>query len=82
MFRLLRDVGFLNRIRQTAAFCQLLSMSSWHLAHLTNNTEMADHLNYSVHAVQELQKQIGATGISTTDDTLAAILAFAVSAVR
>jgi hypothetical protein len=76
-FRTMRDVGFLNRIRQTPAFYQMLAMSSWHLAHLNQSQEMTDHFRYAIVATRELQKQINDSRQSTTDDAISAVLAFA-----
>jgi hypothetical protein len=75
MFRTMRDVGFLNRVRQTAAFCQLLAMSSWHSMHMLENHSSREHLKYSLVATQELQKVISQEP-STSEDTIAGTLAF------
>jgi hypothetical protein len=81
MFRTMRDVGFSNRVRHTSAFCQLLAMSSWHLAHLNQRHKMTEHLGYSLIATQELQKQVDDWKEGITDDAISAVLAFACCAV-
>ena len=82
MFRTMRDFGFLNRVRQTAAFCEILAMSSWHLAHLNQHDQVTDHLQYSLLATQALQKQLIDPRQCITDDAVGAVLAFACCAVR
>jgi len=82
MFRTMRDFGYLNRVRQTAAFCQMLAMSSWHLAHLSQHEQATDHLKYSLVATQALQKQLIDPMWCITDDAVGAVLAFAICAVR
>lgn len=77
----MRDFGFLNRIRDSAAFCQFLSTSSWHMSHLLGGEENPDHLQYSVIATKELQKQIGDRNQCTTIDAVIAVLGFACCAV-
>jgi len=82
MFRTMRDFGYLNWVRQTAAFCQMLAMSSWHQAHLMNQQErVTDHLQYSLVATQALQKQLIDPTYCFTDDAVGAVLAFAICAV-
>jgi hypothetical protein len=82
MFRTMRDVGFLNRARASVAFCQMLAMSSWHLAHLNQSRQIEDHLGYSLIATKELQSQINDSVYCTTDDAVGAVLVFACCAVR
>jgi hypothetical protein len=82
MFRTMRDIGFLNRARESAAFCQMLAMSSWHLSHLNSSRQREDHLGYSLVATQELQNQISNSQYCTTDDAIGAVLVFACCAVR
>lgn len=82
MFRTMRDFGYLNWVRQTAAFCQMLAMSSWHLAHLSQHEQATDHLKYSLVATQALQKQLIDPVRCVTDDAVGAVLAFAIFAVR
>lgn len=82
MFRTMRDFGYLNLVRQTAAFCQMLAMSSWHLAHLNQHEQTTDHLQYSLVATQALQKQLIDPMQCITDDAVGAVLAFAICAVR
>jgi hypothetical protein len=77
----MRDVGFLNRTQQTAAFYQLLAMSSWHIGHQTRSLQAAEHLSYSLAATQELQKQIDDPMQCLTNDAVAAVLVFVCSAV-
>ena len=77
----MRDIGFLNRVRQTAAFCQMLAMSSWLLDHLSQSHQTTDHLGYALVATRELQSQINDSRQSTTDDAVGAVLAFACCAV-
>jgi hypothetical protein len=83
MFRAMRYVGFLNQIRETAAFCQMLAMSSWHLAYsyLNKSQKRTDHMAYSLLATRELQRQINDPEQNTTDDAIAAVLVFACYAV-
>jgi len=81
MFRTLRNVGFLNRIRETAAFCQLLAMSSWHLSHLVGNHRPVEHLGYSVAATQQLQCMVNNPRQRGMDDTIGAVIAFVCCAV-
>jgi hypothetical protein len=81
MFRTMRNVGFLNQARETAAFNQLLAMSSWHMSHLTGNQETTEHLKYSLVATQKLQNQISDLNESTTDYGICAVLAFVCCAV-
>jgi hypothetical protein len=81
MFRTMRDIGFLNRVRQTSAFCQLLAMSSWHSTHMRQSDEMSEYLRYSLVATQELQKEINSSSQCSTEDAIAGVLAFACCAV-
>lgn len=82
MFRTMRDVGFLTQVQQSAAFCELLAMSSWHIAHRRGtHKHQTEHLTYSLAATQELQAQINNSSLSTTDSAIAAVLAFACCAV-
>lgn len=80
-FRTMRDFGFLNRIRNSTAFCQFLSTSSWHMAHLRGSDLRNDYLHYSMVATRELQKQINDPNQCTTIDAVLAVLGFAVCAV-
>jgi hypothetical protein len=82
MFRTMRDFGYLNRVRQSAAFCQLLAMSSWHLAHLNQHEQATDHLQYSLVATQALQKQLTDPTQCITDDAVGGVMTFAICAVR
>jgi hypothetical protein len=82
MFRTMRDFGYLNWVRQTSAFCQMLAMSSWHLAHLNQHERATDHLQYSLVATQALQKQLTDPTHFISDDAVGAVLAFAICAVR
>jgi hypothetical protein len=82
MFRTMRDIGFFNRIRPTAAFCQMLAVSSWHLDHLNNSNVVNDHLKYSLQATQKLQRELDDVNTSLTNNTLGAVLAFVCSAVN
>jgi len=81
MFRTMRNVGFLNRVRQTAAFHELLAMSSWHLAHLNQSRPFNEHLGFSLSATQELQSQINNPVHCSADDAIGAVLVFACCAV-
>ena len=81
MFRILRDVGFLNRVRETFAFCQVMAMSSWHMSHLTKDLSMSEHVKYSLIATRWLQNQIKDPINSVTDDVITAVLAFVCCAV-
>jgi hypothetical protein len=75
MFRTMRNVGFLNRARHTAAFCQLLAMSSWHLERVFQNRHAgAEYLAYSLVATRQLQAQINDSSQRLTDDALTAVL--------
>ena len=78
----MRNVGFLNRVRQSAAFRELLAMSSWHLAHLNQSRPLNEHLGFSLSATQELQGQINDPVHCSTDDAIGAVLVFACCAVR
>jgi len=82
IFRQMRDFGFLNRIRESPAFCQFISASSWQMSHLQHDEQNANYLQYSVIATAELQKQINDPHTYTTNETIAAILGFACCAVR
>jgi hypothetical protein len=77
----MRNIGFLNRARDTAAFNQLLAMSSWHLSHLTGNHQTTEHLRFSLLATQQLQNQINHFQESTTAHAISAVLAFVCCAV-
>lgn len=81
MFRAMQDIGFLHGVRQTAAFCQLLAMSSWHLTHLNQIRSMNEHLQLSLSATQELQVQINDPLTCSSEDAIGAVLVFACSAV-
>jgi hypothetical protein len=78
----MRDIGFFNRIRPTAAFCQMLAISSWHLDHLNTSYVMNDHLTFSLKATQLLQEELGDPSKCMSDDSIGAVLAFACCAVR
>jgi hypothetical protein len=77
----MRDIGFFNRIRPTAAFCQMLAVSSWHLDHLNEPRVANDHLKYSLQATQKLQRELDDVHTSLTNNTFGAVLAFVCSAV-
>jgi hypothetical protein len=78
----MRNIGFFNRIRPTAAFCQMLAVSSWHLDHLNDSRVVNDHLKYSLQATQKLQRELDDINTSLTNNTLGAVLAFVCSAVN
>jgi hypothetical protein len=80
MFRTMRNIGFLHRVRQTPAFLQLLAMSSWHIGH-RSNAGSAEHLAYSLAATQKLQAVINDQSQCLTDDAVAAVLLFVCAAV-
>lgn len=80
MFRTMRDVGFLTRVRETAAFCQLLAMSSWHIEH-RSTSGAAEHLAYSLVATQQLQVEVNDPSRCLSDSTVAAVILFVCSAV-
>jgi hypothetical protein len=82
MFRTMRDIGFFNRIRPTAAFCQMLAVSSWHLDHLNEPRVVNDHLKYSLQATQKLQRELDDVNTSLTNNAFGAVLAFVCSAVN
>jgi hypothetical protein len=77
----MQDIGFLNQVRHSVAFCQLLAMSSWHLAHLNQIRSTDEHLQFSLSATQALQKQVDDPLNCTSDDAIGAVLVFACSAV-
>jgi Fungal specific transcription factor domain len=77
----MRNCGLVNRVRDTAAFFQLLSFSSWHLAILRNDGEEVSSLKYAGRASRELQKQICDPNMCTTVELILAILVFASSSV-
>lgn len=81
MFKTLRNVGFLNRIRETVAFCQLLAMSSWHMSHLVGNHQPAEHLGYSLVAMHQLQSMVNNPIQYVTDDAIGAVIVFVCCAV-
>jgi hypothetical protein len=81
LFRTMRDIGFFNRIRPTAAFCQMLAISSWHLDHLNTSYLVNDHLKYSLKATQLLQEELDDSNKRTSDDAIGAVLAFVCCAV-
>lgn len=82
MFRTMQDIGFLNQVRYSVAFCQLLAMPSWHLAHLNQVRSINEHLEFSLSATQALQRQVDDPLSCTSDDAIGAVLVFACSAVR
>jgi len=81
MFQIMQKIGFVNLVRQTAAFCQLLAMSSWHLMHLNHSGSPKEHLRLSLSATQDLQKQINDPLQCGSDNTIGAVLVFACCAV-
>ena len=83
MFRTMRDVGFLLRAQQTAAFCQLLAMSSWHLAQHQGaaGSGPVEHLAYSSSGLRDLQAQINDPEACLKDETITGVLVFICSAV-
>lgn len=81
MFRTMRDVGLFLRVRHTAAFCQLLAMSSWHLDHRAEVLSGTEHLGYSLAATRQLQEQIFDPTRALTGDVVAAVLVFVCAAV-
>jgi hypothetical protein len=74
--------GLYNQVRETAAFHQLLSFSSWHLAILRKDTQNVSSLQYAARANRELQRQICDPNMCTKVDLVMAILVFASSSVR
>ena len=74
--------GLYNRVRDTAAFYQLLSFSSWHLAILRNDKKNVSALQYAARANRELQRQIGDPVMCDKVDLMMAVLVFASSSVR
>jgi hypothetical protein len=82
MFRTMQNIGFLNRVRQTAAFCQLLAMSAWHLTHLNQSGSPNEYLWLSLSATQELQKQVIDPVQCGSDNAIGAVLVFVCCAVR
>jgi hypothetical protein len=81
MFRTMQRIGFLTCVRATAAFAQLLAMSSWHLVHLNQCRPRHEYLSLSVLATQELQKQIDVPSICCKNETIAAVVLFLCCAV-
>lgn len=75
MFRTLHSVGFLTRVR-SIAFCQLLAMSSWHLAHLQQLRPKYEYLRHSITATQDLQRQIEDPLRGCTDNAICTVLLF------
>jgi hypothetical protein len=81
MFRTMRDIGFLNLIRDTPAFLQLLSMSSWHLDHLNTSYEANDYLSYSFKSIKRLRNELAVSNQYPTDAAIATLLVFVASSV-
>jgi hypothetical protein len=77
----MQDIGFLNQVRHSVAFSQLLAMSSWHLAHLNQIRLRDEHLALSLSATQALQKQVDDPLNCASNDTIGAVLVFACCAV-
>jgi hypothetical protein len=75
------NCGLVNRVRETAAFFQLLAYSSWHLAILRNERQDVYSLQYAARANQELQKQICDPITSAKVEFIMAVLVFASSCV-
>src|ERR1700753_2570577 len=80
-FRAMRDCGLIHRVRDTAAFFQLLAFSSWHLAILRSDAQNMYSLQSGAKASRELQKQIGDPYACTTVELIMAVLVFASSSV-
>ncbi|KAF2670769.1 hypothetical protein BT63DRAFT_200826 [Microthyrium microscopicum] len=81
-FVTMRGCGLLSRTRETVAFFQLLSFSSWHLAILRNNGQFDCSLQCAAKARQKLKDQICDPNTSITVDLILAVLSFANSAAQ
>ena len=77
----MRDFGFLNRVRGTKGFCQLLALSSWHMSHLRCTDEKTEYLKLSLIATKHLQNQINNPGEFTKLDTLCMVLTCIITSV-
>jgi len=72
----MRNCGLVNRVRDTAAFFQLLAFSAWHLAILRNEKQDVHSLYFAAKASEELQKQIRDPITCTTVESIMAVLVF------
>ena len=75
------NCGLVSRVRDTAAFFQLLAFSSWHLSLLRNDSQEVRSLQYAGRASRELQKQISDPITCTRVELIMAVLVFASSCV-
>jgi hypothetical protein len=80
-FVTMRGCGLLSRVRETVAFFQLLSFSSWHLAIMRNNEPSDFSLQYAAKASRKLQDQIFDQTTPITVDLILAVFVFANSTV-
>jgi hypothetical protein len=80
--RAVRQSGLALRIRDTAAFYQLLAFSSWHLEKLRGNIQGLTSLQFMAKANYELQKQIGDASMRTHTELVLAVLFFGSTNVR
>jgi hypothetical protein len=72
----------LNRARQTAAFCQILAMPSWHLECVYRHQYVgAEYLTYPLVTTRGLRCQIDDPSQRVTDDAINAVLVFVCCAV-
>jgi hypothetical protein len=75
------SIGFTGLIRETIGISQMLSLSCWHLDRLRRNTDSTDYAKYASVALSKLQQQLRDPATSTSDDVVAAVMAFATYAV-
>ncbi|KAF2421150.1 hypothetical protein EJ08DRAFT_653562 [Tothia fuscella] len=75
-FRTMRDIGFFTRIRESTGFLQVISSSSWSLAHLKNTGDKSEYLHYNDRAMKQLQRRIRDPAHSLGIDVVLGIMTF------
>ena len=78
----MRNCGLVTRVRETAAFFQLLAFSSWHMSILREESQSFPSLQFAARANRELQKQICDPITSKSMELLMGVLIFASSSVN
>jgi hypothetical protein len=77
----MQAIGFTGLIRESIGLSQMLSMSCWHLDRLRENRESTEYTKYSSVALRSLQQRLVDPTMSTSDDVIIAVMAFATYAV-
>jgi hypothetical protein len=77
----MRNCGLVIRLRETAAFFQLMAFSSWRISMLRRDSNMVGSLQLTARANQQLQQQIRSPAVANSLTLPIAVLVFASSSV-